>query len=200
MKKLLLAVAALTIGFAANAASYAWGLCSYDYLGPNGEGDDGAGGHYYAGGTAFLYLGTVTYDNGFNTDSATLITSGAWDDTYYGYGALSVDDASSLPQSSAISTASGQAYSIVLVDAAVDSITDDSIQNYIIVTGTSTSDYDPGTEITYAGFVDYTTVIGGDGVAWTATSSAPPEPIPEPTSGLLVLLGVAGLALKRKKA
>jgi len=33
---------------------------------------------------------------------------------------------------------------------------------------------------------------------WTQLSS--PEPIPEPTSGLLVLLGMAGLALKRKRA
>ena len=34
---------------------------------------------------------------------------------------------------------------------------------------------------------------------WTATTPGP-EPIPEPTSGLLMLLGVAGLALKRKRA
>lgn len=34
-----------------------------------------------------------------------------------------------------------------------------------------------------------------DDVAW-----APIEPVPEPTSGLLIMLGVAALALKRKKA
>jgi len=36
--------------------------------------------------------------------------------------------------------------------------------------------------------------FGSDG-SWPAS----PAPIPEPTSGLLLLLGVAGLALKRKQ-
>ena len=35
--------------------------------------------------------------------------------------------------------------------------------------------------------------------SWTAVSTGP-KPIPEPTSGLLVLLGFAGLALRRKRA
>ena len=38
-------------------------------------------------------------------------------------------------------------------------------------------------------------------VAWTSLSSTPgPDPVPEPTSGLMLLLGMAGLALKRKRA
>ena len=39
-------------------------------------------------------------------------------------------------------------------------------------------------------------VASGGNVTWTSTSSS----VPEPTSGLLLLLGVAGLALKRKRA
>ena len=34
---------------------------------------------------------------------------------------------------------------------------------------------------------------------WAAIPSGSPSPIPEPTSGLLLLLGVAGLALRRKQ-
>ena len=43
-------------------------------------------------------------------------------------------------------------------------------------------------------FGDFSTATSG----WQ--SMAGPSPIPEPTSGLLLLLGVAGLALKRKRA
>ena len=41
------------------------------------------------------------------------------------------------------------------------------------------------------------THLAGAGATW---QSIPTESIPEPTSGLLLLLGVAGLALKRKRA
>ena len=46
--------------------------------------------------------------------------------------------------------------------------------------------------------MSYTTIeaIKAGGAGWVAMSS--PGPIPEPTSGLLLLLGVAGLALRRK--
>ena len=196
MRKLLIAFAAMSIGVAAQAASYCWGIQSFDYLGPDGSGyDSDVGANVWSGGTAFLYLGTVAYDNGFDTTSATFVNSSQFDDVNYGYGVLDVSDISSLPTSDAISAAGGQAYSIVLVDAQVSSLDDAAINNYIILSGTSTGEYDPIAEASYAYFIDTTTVIGGDGVAW-----APAEAIPEPTSGLLLLLGMAGLALKRKKA
>lgn len=194
-------VATVAVAVTASAASYSWGLASFDYLGPDGSGYDAdLGGNFWSGGTAFLYLGTVTYDNGFVTDGTTYIANSGYDENMFGYGVLDDSDVGALPTSDSVSSAGNQAYSIVLVDKNVSDLNDGSIENYIIVTGTSSSFYDPATENNYASFVDGTTVIGGDGVAWTATSSAPPEPIPEPTSGLLVLLGVAGLALKRKKA
>ena len=42
----------------------------------------------------------------------------------------------------------------------------------------------------------FTSTVWGKGTAWTKVSTGP-TPIPEPTSGLLLLLGVAGLALRR---
>lgn len=199
MKKLIVALAALTIGISANAASYYWGIQSFDYLGPDGSGyDSDLGMNNYMGATAFLYLGTVTYDNGFVTDGATFVASAGYDDAMMGYGVLDNSNPSALPTSSDINAAGGQAYSIVLVDATgVTSLDDGAIQNYIIVTGTSTGEYDPGTETSFASLLDTSTVIGGDGVAWSPASA---EPIPEPTSGLLMMLGIAGLALKRKRA
>jgi hypothetical protein len=42
--------------------------------------------------------------------------------------------------------------------------------------------------------MSYTNLSANAQTAWTAVT------VPEPTSGLLLLLGVAGLALKRKRA
>ena len=48
-------------------------------------------------------------------------------------------------------------------------------------------------------YVDATELIPGTQI--TAWSTGPgPEPVPEPTSAMLLLLGVAGLALRRKQA
>lgn len=46
-------------------------------------------------------------------------------------------------------------------------------------------------------FQDWST---SQGVIWDSWTSTTPGEVPEPTSGLLLLLGVAGLALKRKRA
>ena len=199
MKRLMIAIAALSMAISANAGAYYWGLQSFDYTGPDGSGyDSDMGANLWANGTAFLYLGTVAYDNGFDTAGATYLANAGFDDTNFGYGYIDATDVSSLPTSSDVDATGGQAYSIVLVDAAgVTSLDDGAIENYIIVTGTSSGEYDPGTETSFASFLNTSTVIGGDGVAWAPASA---EPIPEPTSGLLLLLGMAGLALKRKRA
>ena len=68
----------------------------------------------------------------------------------------------------------------------------DSKEWYIANKGTGTVD-DLGSQLSFGNLASssssYATVGG-----WTAAS------VPEPTSGLLLLLGVAGLALKRKRA
>ena len=57
-----------------------------------------------------------------------------------------------------------------------------------VATGVDTKDV-PG-----SGNIQFAKVYGTDTGAWQSTA------VPEPTSGLLLLLGVAGLALKRKRA
>ena len=193
MKKLIIAIAAVAMGFAASASSFCWGLQSFDYTGPDGSGYDAdMEANLWSGGTAFLFLGTVSYNNGFKTDSATSIASAGFDSENFGYGFLDAADVSAMPTSDAVIATGGQAYSIVLVDAVVSSLDDKSIKNYIIITGESASEFDPATEQNYANMINQNTAIGGQGAAWTA--------VPEPTSGLLMLLGMAGLALRRRRA
>ena len=90
----------------------------------------------------------------------------------------------------------------------IDIPSDDSTKNIawdILITGTKTVD---GKTWTYesnhiTGNADFTSLAErkfttGGPTGWTIT--APAQDVPEPTSGLLMLLGVAGLALRRKHA
>jgi len=59
------------------------------------------------------------------------------------------------------------------------------------------------TQLAFTSSSTWSKVNNGDGdytsPGWYSTSTEPPEPTPEPTSAMLMLLGVAGLALKRKQ-
>ena len=165
-----------------HAASFTWGNGSFDYTGPNGEAD-------YDGGKAFLFLGTVTAGaTAFDSSSATFITSTLFDDANWVYGNVDTDNLSS--SDAVTSTAAGQAFTLIVVDKDVASL-DGFEGNYYLYNGTSDS---PGvlpgvTPVYYAQFMDNNPIA-----TWSTMS------VPEPTSGLLMLLGMAGLALKRKRA
>ena len=182
MKKLVILVSALSMACALNAASYVWGLASGDF-------QDHSGNELYTG-TAFLYLGTVTASGTeFSTAGATYIASAGFDDTLWAYGQPSTE---TIQNSDAIaSTAAGQSYSIVLLEESGVTSLDGYEGYYAIVNGTSIEGSIPGVTVTkYADFTN------GTDSAYTTSYMAAPEP----TSGLLLLLGMAGLALKRKRA
>ena len=176
MKKLMIAAAIVCAAAFAQAANYSWGFNNDQIFGPEGY-VDGEG--YLLDGIATLFIGGTQVG-----DPATI-------DGNYTYG---VFDDSAVDNSGKVQTLSrgdisesfvGQAYKLVLQTP------DGKYQ--VEVTGTS--DYKgvagaPGEPVfNYEQFVSNTQINAGD---WTA--------VPEPTSGLLLLLGVAGLALKRKRA
>ena len=71
----------------------------------------------------------------------------------------------------------------------------DSASNYYIVNGGATKSvsFTSSTGAKNLAFGSQATATQAAG-AWTATA------VPEPTSGLLMLLGMAGLALRRRRA
>lgn len=195
MKKLLALASAAVIGFSLHASSFIWGFQSSETVDP-----DGAyfGEGKYADASAFLYLGTATPAGGkLDISALTLIASvGAMNpDPDYNWGVFDTASMASHDSVVASAGATGQAYTLVLVAKdGLSALNDGDTYQMVVVTGTSSITAVPGAGDTtyYADFVNGTQFAAGD---WKSTAV-----VPEPTSGLLMLLGMAGLALRRRRA
>ena len=182
MKKLTIIASMLVMTVAANAASFTWGFGSDSIM--KADGSD-----YVAGGTAMLFLGTITVDAEKGTadySKATLLAYGGQNGDYT-YGSTVTPITSDL----LVSDAAGQAYTLVLVEGNVTSL-EEYKGNMIVATGESDRTVDPRSGASWAMMLNNTAFQGND---WQNL-----EAVPEPTSGLLLLIGMAGLALRRKRA
>ena len=191
MKKLMIAAAIVCAAALAQAGAYTWGLTSDVCV-------TSAGGDNYlsdANFTVALFLGTVTQtSNGDGTytlgfDGTTLITQTSTANGDYTIGGVNFNAGQT---DAAVTPSASQAYSLLVLDTGKN-ITDFANYEgtYALLTGTSALTQDPGTSTLYSDFTNATEITAG--MYHTAA-------VPEPTSGLLLLLGVAGLALKRKRA
>ena len=191
MKKLMIAVAAVSMAVAANAGVYTWGFGSGADIMPGGGDED-----YLEGGTAMLFLGTIGQtDNGDGTWSldfskATLVGDPAGQDpSSYMFGQIAFDKTYA---NDAIDNTKSQAYSLILFEDSGVTDYESYEGNYFVASNDSVLKQDPQSEVHYSQFTRSAAVEGGD---WRMASA-----VPEPTSGLLLLLGVAGLALRRRRA
>ena len=187
MKKLMIMVALVAAAVSANAASYSWKAATGRLF--DGKGSDTA--NRYAG-TGYLFAAGTT---GQSVIVAALVA-----------GTLDTTLNSALSQNTFVS---GRTSSTSAAFAG------DSLANvYFVVTGTDAngnagvyiSDY---ATITEAAVGDSEIAFGSqnafstsfkDAAAGYAGSGWYSQSVPEPTSGLLMLLGMAGLALRRRRA
>ena len=191
MKKLMMIVSSMAVACTVQAASMVWGFGNAEIQDINGD---------YIGdaiqATAYLYLGTVTAsENAFDLSGATFVAQGG-QNADYTFGTSEPADNANVS-----STAAGQAYSLILVEDNGKSLANYE-GNYILVNAESAQGVDPMSGATWAQFTDFSEYTASDWQTMTAGSSPTPDPsgVPEPTSGLLMLVGLAGLALRRRRA
>lgn len=180
MRKLLIVAVATTLWTVANAASCNWQVKS-DWVSADGENPLTA--QVYAFDALAYSIATVTgaLENNDTSVLANALASGAVDvDGAFAFSGNGITDDGATPPYAKV-------YTILVA-------TDASDNSFFYSSDTKSVKLTDAVMAGKANFYweDITTgAIGGSG--WTAMS------IPEPTSGLLMLLGMAGLALRRRR-
>ena len=188
MKKLMITASVMVVACGLQAASLKWGFTG------TGNSKDASGNWLgdVVTPVAYLYLGTVSAsDSAFSFGDATKLITATGLSSDYTLGSTSV--AVALSDTLLASDAAGQAYTLIILEDNGKSI-DNYEGNYILAKGVSGHGSNPMDESdTWATFINIDTYAASDWSKMTAS-------VPEPTSGLLLLIGMAGLALKRKRA
>lgn len=191
MKKLIIAIAAVTVAVVANAATVKWSAGNVYEVGTTTK----AGSSYMAFfvNSATLDRDTMlsTYvDASGNIDLSFLATTSAAS----GYSAAFTSNATSGAGTGAslggtLTTTAGNSEAWTGYLVIIDATSADAAQHAFVTAETSKSTGANGQAATLS-FTSNTGTQTADN--WYA--------VPEPTSGLLMLLGVAGLALRRRRA
>lgn len=194
MKKLMIAVAAFALAASAQAASYTWKWTS-TLKDPN----------------AAAYSGTVYLFNASDVAQQTVLTAflantGSFASTYASQAVDSYATTNGKGPSTAISISEDDIGTLrtsgsdKYVDYYYAAVFTDGDDKYLLLTSTYNA------VVQSAQITALSQALSGSTVAPDGTTTvqsgkmwyAPSSSVPEPTSGLLLLLGVAGLALRRK--
>lgn len=187
MKKLMFMLAAVAMAACSQAASVYW-TCT------NVKDSTGTG---VSGVAYFLTTDMLSYSDaqalaGKGADAFTTALGSAY--SYSGSsGAFGVAQASAVPNAT-LGLSDGTSYTAYLMIFDTATITDDS--NFYLTATKSLQTFSGATDIANVKWGSQSTPSQAAG-AWKSVGGSA---VPEPTSGLLMLVGLAGLALRRKRA
>ena len=194
MKKLMMAVAIVCAAVAAKAATVNWQSGTI-YTAIDAAGAVGTTKANTSGRLVTMYIYEFATEDAY-TAAQSLNVESLYDtylDSAIGSGKSSGTGVAKYGQT--VGDASGAHYALALfVDTVNANLPDGKTAFVNAAFATATVDGSG----TYAAGDIFNSKVSPTWVAYPTSSE--PEPIPEPTSGLLMLLGLAGLALKRKRA
>lgn len=182
--KLLVAIAIAMLGIASNAATYDW-RCKCDYIATS---DSSEGGDF----TGYLVYFFDATTNSKDSTVASLATGLTALDNAIGSSAVNGEDGFNFTGNgltdNGASPAFASGYFVIL-----DSASTASAQHFWAsdVVNVQITDAVAAGGATFA----WDEAYPGATATWSSTGA-----VPEPTSGLLILLGMAGLALRRRRA
>ena len=197
MKKLMIAAAVAVVGIAANAAAISWASTDAVYCTKDSNGTVGTTKATAATGqhNVALYIYEIAAED-FATVSAMDVAT--LYDTYYNTESYSAKGATTgtgkVTATQTVDNESGMHYAVALfIDETNAGLLPDGAERWVKAAVVATPE--PG--VTGSGTVTAPNLwssANAKAANWTAV------PVPEPTSGLLLLLGVAGMALRRRRA
>ena len=193
MKKIMIAVAVAASAVALQAASFSWS-CTGGASNGRIYGNDSGDTLYSLVGAATAYLFDAA-----STSQAALLAGLRGGDAITAFTAA---DTTTINSSSKIAAkafdyaaTAGNEYTFYFAIVNGDNVyLSQGVAGTALDVGQTTLAFASGTAAASQVFNDVTTAYGGAG--WYSTAAA----VPEPTSGLLMLLGMAGLALRRRRA
>ena len=185
MKKLMIALAVATMAVCANAAAWSWSS-STAAVTPGGT-------SVLSGANIYLFFGYSSSSDA-STAKGALLASLRSGNAISGYTQSATLNSNGILDETAFTGDTGKLYAFAVI------LADDAEGNSYMFQSANKNATGSNVGTAMLPFDISSTTLKGLDVTGTSAGWYQTAAVPEPTSGLLMLLGLAGLALKRKRA